>query len=112
MRLWLDDLRKPPFGYVWVKTYDEAVAALALTSFDGCTTISLDHDLAEEHYSGDFSRAKSGYDIAKFIVENNIKLDYITVHSFNPVGAANMVALLRNAGYVVRRVTPQEMYNE
>lgn len=37
---------------------------------------------------------------------------YITVHSFNPVGAENMVALLRNAGYVVRRVTPQEMYNE
>jgi len=109
MRLWLDDLRKPPFGYVWVKTYDEAIRALPE---DECVTVSLDHDLAEEHYSGDFSRAKSGYDVAKFIVENNIKLDYITVHSFNPVGAENMVALLRNAGYVVRRVTPQEMYNE
>lgn len=41
-----------------------------------------------------------------------MKLRYITVHSFNPVGAENMVALLQNAGYVVRRVTPQEMYNE
>lgn len=31
MRLWLDDRRKPPWGYdLWAKTADEAIAMLEL----------------------------------------------------------------------------------
>ena len=47
--------------------------------------IDLDHDLGEE---------KTGYDICKYIIENNIKLDRVYIHTSNPVGRDNMKQLL------------------
>jgi hypothetical protein len=47
VRLWLDDMRDPAafgcHGYLWVKDYDQAIAALATGTF-----ASLDHDLSIE----------------------------------------------------------------
>ncbi len=53
--------------------------------------IDLDHDLGE---SG------SGYDICKYIVENNYPLVGFHIHSMNPVGAENMRQLLEHYGYL------------
>lgn len=52
--------------------------------------ISFDHDLGN---------CDTGYDVAKFIVENQIKIAGFTVHSMNPVGAKNIIELLTHYNY-------------
>ena len=60
--------------------------------------IDLDHDLGEG-YEMDNSLVSSGYDICKYIVENQISLMGFHIHSMNPVGVANMRQLLTHYGY-------------
>ena len=90
--LFIDDLREPNFfiGYQTyiARTYDEAIFALNQQEFD---IISFDHDLGEQ---------KTGYDIAKYIIENHIKIkDGFSIHSANPVGKFNISQLLTHYGY-------------
>lgn len=90
--LFIDDLRMPTdfeeFDRVYVaRTYSEAIDALYTKTFD---LISFDHDLGED---------KTGYDIAKFIIENEIKIGAFRVHSMNVVGRFNIVQLLTHYGY-------------
>lgn len=91
--LFVDDLRKPNYDE-WEcsvsisKTYINAIQRLKEEGpFD---IIDLDHDLGEE---------KTGYDIAKYIVENNIPIKAFTIHSMNPVGVKNIRELLTHYGY-------------
>ena len=92
--LYIDDIRFPEYFHqigaeiTVARTYDEAIQYLG----DEYDIISLDHDLSEE---------KTGYDIAKYIVENQIKVGSITVHSANPVGRFNINQLLTHYGYKV-----------
>jgi hypothetical protein len=118
MRVWLDDVRQMPFGYdAWAKTADEAITALRDHDVDH---ISLDHDLADEHYpdgldSGvdyDSYREKTGYSVVLWMVENNKFPKSIHVHSLNTVGVASMLStLLRYApeGTEILRVMPPSM---
>lgn len=53
--------------------------------------IDLDHDLGENNLSG--------YEICKWIVENQIPLVGFHIHSMNSVGVANMRQLLTHYGY-------------
>lgn len=123
-RLFLDDIRHPHhvFKYTsdeeyhepWtiVRHYDTFVAALQKHRFD---VISFDHDLAQEHQRDyirktyefapdeieleyDDYKEKTGYDCAKFMVEyyyeQSWPLPRIKVHSMNPVGKQNIIALI------------------
>lgn len=89
MKVWLDDIRKPPKGYIWCKNYNEIIFILMNKKV---SIVDFDHDLGEE---------KSGYDVAKFIVENNIEIDSFKVHSQNPVGRDNIIHLLTHYGYTL-----------
>lgn len=99
--LWVDDARNPfkddwlnfsPIGQscrvVWAQSYQEAIDFLENEWPDA---ICLDHDLGEE---------KSGYDIAKYIVDDCInkgkKLPLFASQSANPVGRENILKLLQN----------------
>lgn len=92
MKLWLDDLRPAPAGWVHAKTAKEAIKLL---SADCVKEISLDHDLGEEEDVG------SGYDVACFIEENaalgRLKKLFWNIHSANPVGRIRMMQALNNA---------------
>ena len=93
IRLWVDDMRPAPGGFVPCRSYKEAITAFEIfTSEDNMEIelISLDHDLGEK---------KTGYDIAKYIVEHKIPIDFYQVHSMNPVGRENIVHLLNHYGY-------------
>jgi hypothetical protein len=85
LRLWLDDIRPAPEGWLHVKTAREAIAELRKGQV---TTISLDHDLGDDVVFG------TGYDVAKFIEEaayhNTLPRLQWKVHSGNSVGARNM----------------------
>ena len=90
--IWIDDIRPAPEGYRWCKNYKQAIATIDYFSVceGGIELISFDHDLAEE---------KSGYDVAKYLVENHIFIKGYKVHSANPVGRFNIEQLLNHYGY-------------
>lgn len=56
----------------------------------------LDHDLGEGNEN---ELEPTGYDICKWILENEINLTGFHIHSMNPVGARNMRQLLSHYGY-------------
>lgn len=76
---------------VRAKSYQNAIEYLKDTKekYDEIY-IDLDHDLGED---------KNGYDIAKWIVENNFPLAGFHIHSANPVGVYNIRQLLIHYGY-------------
>lgn len=95
--LYVDDLRTPcgidddNCLLIIARSYDEAISVFEKYMDRGIEfLIDLDHDLGEE---------KSGYDICKYIVENQIPLRGYRLHTMNPVGRHNMDQLLSHYGY-------------
>ena len=86
MKLFLDDIRPCPRGYIKIDNYQDCIEFL-LKNRNKIDTISLDHDLGE---------IKTGYDVCKWIVANEYydNLQEIIIHSANPVGTKNMLQLL------------------
>lgn len=90
--LYLDDERTPKTDRNWViaRAFDEALLYVEQNGIP--EYISFDHDLGEE---------KTGYDFAKWIVEQDLDGTYcipanfaFNVHSANGPGAANIRGLL------------------
>lgn len=93
IRLWVDDTRPAPGSFISCRSYKEAITAFEMfTVRDNMEIelISLDHDLGGK---------KTGYDIAKYIVEHKIPIDFYQVHSMNSVGRFNIEQLLDHYGY-------------
>ena len=108
MRLWHDDVRPPPDDddWVWAKTNDEAKTLLVYGGIEEC---SLDHDLGAVptgetdprdvlYLRGD-SRAGSGLDLVRWMVEHDQVPNRVTIHSWNPPGALAMARELVSAGH-------------
>ena len=85
MKLYLDDKRDPPAGWVKVMCAKSAIAFLKSNS--NITHISLDHDL------GDDSKG-TGYDVLLWIEEQTAILNYeppeILIHTANPSARIKM----------------------
>ena len=98
MKLWIDDVRPAPEGYVWVKTVEDAIikilTANTLRMVDDSQEIELidiDHD-AGDYGPPDYIRVldwleKTGRDYP------------IHIHSMNTVGVANMRAIIKRNGW-------------
>ena len=97
--LWVDDLRPFPkvdesrFAPIICRSYNAAIDAIDFCVSENWNFIlDLDHDLGE---------AKTGYDIAKYLVEKQIKNVTVYVHSMNPVEVNNILELLNHYHYSV-----------
>lgn len=100
MRVYLDDERTTPDGWVRVYWPDEAIALLRQGTV---TQISLDHDL------GDDARG-TGYDVIAWI-EEAVALDgfrppAIAVHSANPAARLRMEAGIAAIVRLATQATP------
>ena len=86
MKLYVDDIRIAPEGWVQAWTAREAIEFLGTKTV---TELSLDHDL------GDVSE-DTGYDIMKWIevrvFHDEMPLPEIKFHTSNPAGRQNMQA--------------------
>ena len=86
--LYVDDIRFPTIWHdagceiTVARTYKEAIELLNY----GFDIIDLDHDLGEVY---------TGYDICKYIINNDIKIPKIYIHTSNPVGRDNMISILK-----------------
>ena len=126
LRLWLDDIRKPPHGYfLWAKTADEAIEMLQKYG-DDIEHVSLDHDLDPTHYAfqddpGGYNaplarwdrskfKVKTGYAVIEWMQANRWVPD-ISVHSLSSGAEDMMMKLVREApdGVTYRRVKPREI---
>lgn len=104
IKLWLDDEREAPPGWVHARTYSEGVKILLEGLVSHC---SLDHDLGEQeslllpnphsHSEEDKSLVfPTGYHVALYMAEHSIHPEHVTVHSANPVGARAICDLLNS----------------
>jgi len=90
-KLYLDDIRNPKTeGWDIVRSYTEFVEWIINNGLPN--EISLDHDLGE-------SDEKTGYDASKWLceycIENGLPIPEYNVHSANPVGKENILAILK-----------------
>jgi hypothetical protein len=96
MKLYLDDLRCPPFGWDLVRTADECIAVLESGKVE---ELSLDHDLADEHYASgeplDGYREKTGMSVVDWMVETGTWPTVVYIHTLNPVGRGRMLAAVQ-----------------
>jgi len=92
MKLWIDDVREAPAGYIWCKSVNEAIDTI---SKNGVEELNLDHD------AGDFSSQGGDYiKILDWLEENdpNNKILF-HIHSMNPVGVENMRRIIWKNGW-------------
>ena len=111
MKLWIDDTRPAPIGYIWCKSVNETIERIE----DSEIRIGmLDHNnpLCEEsikelpidvidldHDAGDY--AYDGGDYIKLLdwLEETERNYPIRIHSMNPVGVENMHRIIRRNGW-------------
>ena len=96
MKIWIDDVRPAPDGYIWCKSVNRAIELLSdLINFgvDDIEVLDIDHD------AGDY--AKDGGDYIKLLdwLEETGRSYPIRIHSMNPVGVANMRAIIQRNGW-------------
>lgn len=105
MKLWVDDMRRPPdweeinCPYLWCKSVNQAIAAISFyeRNFqDDEILIDLDHD------AGDYADQGGDYiKILDFLEEQGI-VDtgyFFHLHTMNPVGYQNMKAIIDHNGW-------------
>lgn len=106
MRLWIDDVRTPPAvpacagrPYIHCKSVKEAKTAIRCyerNMHEDTILIDLDHD------AGDYVNEGGDYiELLKWLEELNIPDEGYAfhIHSMNPVGVANMRAIIKHNGW-------------
>lgn len=71
LRVYLDDERVTPEG--WRRTYT-AEETIELLKAERVDVLSLDHDLNESHYAGDYSDGRTGHAVLLWLVEQASEL--------------------------------------
>lgn len=90
MKLWIDDLRPAPDGWVWAKTSNEALEIIGKTLLKNIELISFDHDLG-----GDDTAVPIVNYIEERVVQFGDPAPLMLVHSQNPVGRDNLKRAIR-----------------
>ena len=104
MKLWVDDLRPAPEGYVWCKTVNATKAAIIETEEKTKNPYMLNCSFSIElldldHDAGDY--VIGGGDFIKLLdwLEETKRNYPIRLHSMNPVGVENMRRIIKRNGW-------------
>ena len=91
MKIWVDDIRPIPEGYVGTKSVNETIQLIIEAENKGqiIELIDLDHDLGD--YAADGGDAIKLLD---FLAERETYYP-ILIHTANPVGRANMERMIQ-----------------
>ena len=97
MKLWVDDIRPAPGGYVWLRTTEEAKIYIRVCERTPDITkielIDIDHD------AGDFVHLGGDYIKLLDWLEETGRNYPIKIHSKNVVGVQNMRAIIQRNGW-------------
>ena len=96
MKLWIDDVRPAPEGYSWIRTVNGAIDLIEdeyITLYHDIELIDIDHDAGDcAQYGGDYIK------LLDWLEETGRNYP-IRIHSMNPVGVANMRAIIQRNGW-------------
>lgn len=93
-KIWVDDVRPAPEGYVWCTTVNQVKMLLQDPDvYDKIELLDLDHDAG--------SYAEFGGDYIKVLdfIEQTGRNYPIRIHSMNPVGVENMRRIIQRNGW-------------
>ena len=95
MKIWVDDVRPAPEGYVWSTSVALTIGLVAGYESSGqiIELIDLDHD------AGDYARLGGDYIKILDWFEKTGRSYPIRIHSQNPVGVQNMRAIIQRNGW-------------
>lgn len=107
MKIWIDDIRTPPDGYIWHKAINPALRFIT-ENIHLITVIDLDHDAGEYVLEGgDFIKVLE--ELERLCHSRNpLKRAYwlehcinyrFSFHSANPVGVQNMRRIIQRNGW-------------
>ena len=92
MKLWIDDIKPAPDGFIWCKSIDQTKAAITAYEHQySCDNILIDLDNDAADY----------FKILDWLEEKNI-VDtgyFFKIHSKNPVGIMKMGDIIRHNGW-------------
>lgn len=107
MKLWIDDVRQEPEGYVRCKSVDEAKECIEFAERQYAKRNNVNYDCSIfvielidiDHDAGDY--AQYGGDYIKLLdwLEETGRNYPIRIHSQNPVGVQNMRAIIQKNGW-------------
>ena len=119
MKLWVDDARQAPEGYIWVRSVNDAMVQIMMAEervdryikeqevsksddpkcynlrikLRSVQLIDIDHD------AGEYSNAGGDYINLLNWLEETGRNYPIRIHSMNPVGVQNMRAIIMKNGW-------------
>ena len=89
-KLWIDDIRPAPNGYIWIKSVNDFIDYLVENGINDIVVFDFDHD------AGDYQKDGGDYikclDYLESIGADNIN---VRIHSANPVGRSNMQRIIK-----------------
>jgi hypothetical protein len=118
MKLWIDDVRPAPDGYMWAKSVNEAIDLIKNSEYEAINCYAMaSREFNKGNETGFFEKTDEGSKLLlEFIDIDHDAGDYasdggdyirlldwleetgrnypIHIHSMNPVGAANMRAIM------------------
>lgn len=102
MKLWIDDLRPAPAGYIWIKSVNKAKEVIEEYS----NKLDFDNNMVDEielididHDAGDYVHCGGDYIKLLDWLEETGRNYPIRIHSQNTVGAQNMRAIIHKNGW-------------
>ena len=94
IKIWVDDIRPAPNGYLWLKSVDDFINYVEQHGIEGIAVFDFDHD------AGDYASAGGDYikclDYLESIGAQGIN---VRVHSANPVGVKKMRQVIAKNGW-------------
>lgn len=92
MKLWIDDIRPAPEGYVWLKSSQQAVDYINFLA-ERCINIKV---IDIDHDAGEYANDGGDYiNILNWLERQHLSYP-IHIHSMNPVGIQNMRAIIKH----------------
>ncbi len=90
MKIWLDDLRDTPFGYIGARSVNEAKDLIRLCERSGekIEVIDLDYDLGAYRADGG-----NGLDLLEWLAERE-SFYLVGIHSTHPRGVSEMESFI------------------
>lgn len=105
IRIWIDDVRPAPAGYVWCKTTNEAKHIInnimAMQRIEDTRNLPVIEVIDTDHDAGDYAKYGGDYiNVFNWLEKQEYGWEFaIHIHSMNPVGANNIRNIIRKNGW-------------
>ena len=94
VKIWVDDVRPTPSGYMTIQSVDEFIEWFDKNGSDKIEVLDLDHDAGKFHSKGgDYIR------ILDYLEIQGVDDLRVRIHSDNPVGRQNMQRIIKKNGW-------------